>query len=419
MRISDVYLHTLAPFAQQHIKFEPKKPENRKLGEVHLFVGENGTGKTRLLSMLAAACGNPQELINRKLERAPGFVRAQFDNNSANFEMWYGATTAFGRAFTDPKTIPYGALSAGNDLFRKGVLPVRLAFRGSSRVDDVEFRPMAAVDLFAGDQLLFDKSKNVSPLIVQAMANLKVKVGMFLASQPDSKNNRNVRIAQRFEEAMTKVTGREFYFVVEDNPAFRVKVSWGGKRMFLCQLPDGLRSIIGWLVSCIAHMDGLNPQHEDPLDLPAILLIDEPELHLHPAWQRKVLPAVQSLLPNSQMFVATHSPFVISSVNEGFYYILRADEEGIVTCSEAKPCSPGDTYIDAVEDILGVTEWYDPETEAMLAEFREKRDRAKSSEKPDDAKAVKDLAVEIARRSDSLSSIMAKELAQFDRHMAK
>ncbi|WP_440094290.1 AAA family ATPase [Pseudomonas syringae] len=41
---------------------------------------------------------------------------------------------------------------------------------------------------------------------------------------------------------------------------------------------------------------------------PYIFLADEPELSLHIAWQRKIIPAIRKLNPNAQVLVATHSP---------------------------------------------------------------------------------------------------------------
>jgi predicted ATP-binding protein involved in virulence len=141
-----------------------------------------------------------------------------------------------------------------------------------------------------------------------------------------------------------------------------------------------------------------------------ILLLDEPESHSHPAWQRQLLPAAQQLFPNAQIFVATHSPFIISSVNSGWIHGLRMDATGMVTADDPKPCSKGVSWIDAVEDVLGVTEWYDPETENLLAEFRTLK-REVLSERGD-INSLKEKADAIAYRSESLQSMMAREMHQ-------
>ncbi len=55
-----------------------------------------------------------------------------------------------------------------------------------------------------------------------------------------------------------------------------------------------------------------------------VLLIDEPELHQHPAWQRAFLPAVLkavgAVAPNAgvQVVTATHSPLVLASLEPHF-----------------------------------------------------------------------------------------------------
>ncbi len=47
-----------------------------------------------------------------------------------------------------------------------------------------------------------------------------------------------------------------------------------------------------------------------------VFLADEPELSLHIAWQKKVIPAIRELNPNSQVIVATHSPEVASNYKD-------------------------------------------------------------------------------------------------------
>jgi hypothetical protein len=39
-----------------------------------------------------------------------------------------------------------------------------------------------------------------------------------------------------------------------------------------------------------------------------VLLIDEPELHLHPEWQARILPALRALAPEAQIIATSHAP---------------------------------------------------------------------------------------------------------------
>lgn len=48
-----------------------------------------------------------------------------------------------------------------------------------------------------------------------------------------------------------------------------------------------------------------------------VILIDEIDLHLHPRWQRAIIPALLTAFPALQFIVTTHSPFVIQSLSEG------------------------------------------------------------------------------------------------------
>jgi len=54
-----------------------------------------------------------------------------------------------------------------------------------------------------------------------------------------------------------------------------------------------------------------------------IVLIDEIEAHLHPNWQRKIIPLLTNLFPNIQFFITTHSPQVIASVNSENIFVVE------------------------------------------------------------------------------------------------
>ena len=155
---------------------------------------------------------------------------------------------------------------------------------------------------------------------------------------------------------------------------------------------------------------------EDPVQAKAVFLLDEIECHLHPAWQRKILPAFQRLFPKSQIFVATHSPFVIASLNHGWIHRLVQDSSGKVTIHQPIAASQGDSYISVVEDIMGLKEMYDPETEELLTRFRGFRDAAYAGDKESCIKA-QELAAEIGKRSMELDYMMGREISQMKRQI--
>ena len=61
----------------------------------------------------------------------------------------------------------------------------------------------------------------------------------------------------------------------------------------------------------------------------SIFLLDEPEVSLHVEWQKMIFPALQSIAPNSQFIVATHSPFLV--MNTGREQIVNMAKFGMDT----------------------------------------------------------------------------------------
>ena len=63
---------------------------------------------------------------------------------------------------------------------------------------------------------------------------------------------------------------------------------------------------------------------------PAVLFIDEVENHLHPTWQRRVIPTLLEHFPRLQIFATTHSPFVLAGLKSGQIHRMYRDREGLV-----------------------------------------------------------------------------------------
>ena len=334
MRLSHISFKKFPPFKDCFFEL-PKLKDSEHTAEVQFFVGANGSGKTRLLSLLLAALGNEQELNSRLSE--PFDFSVFWENADSRFVYLTTHKTCFmGGKEVSPVDSSNPQFLQQNG-FRKnvggiyesmkktapGVSYCGLAFRGASaEVSDSEVAALQTVQFGKPEEhLQFSRAAKEDQIVGQSMVNLKMGAAMDMLEDGKGEG-RATKISKRLETAVSQITGRSFSFRVETHPKVSLRVNWGeAKGLRLMQLPDGLRAIIGWLVSCAAKLEVQFPEDQDPLDANVILVIDEPEGHLHPAWQRKVLPAVQALLPNAQIFVATHSPWIISSVNAGWIHV--------------------------------------------------------------------------------------------------
>ncbi|HAH46710.1 AAA family ATPase [Gimesia sp.] len=79
---------------------------------------------------------------------------------------------------------------------------------------------------------------------------------------------------------------------------------------------DGYRNMLSMVADIAIRCVTLNPQlgSEAALETSGVVLIDELDLHLHPKWQREVIPDLMSAFPRIQFIATTHSPFVIQSL---------------------------------------------------------------------------------------------------------
>ena len=108
---------------------------------------------------------------------------------------------------------------------------------------------------------------------------------------------------------------------------------------------------------------------------PAILLIDEIENHLHPTWQRRVIPALLDHFPNLQIFATTHSPFVVAGLKAGQVHLLNRDANGVVTATTSTEDIIGWTMDEILRTWMGVddpTDLTTIERDKRLRELREK-----------------------------------------------
>lgn len=133
-------------------------------------------------------------------------------------------------------------------------------------------------------------------------------------------------------------------------------------------LSDGEKS----LIAMVGHLSRKIAEHyddlDDPLEASALVLIDEIELHLHPAWQRMIIPRLTQTFPNCQFIVTTHSPQILSHVDPECIHILDYDNDKVVV--KRPDSSYGLDSNRILEDILGVSKRPQEIQERMSELFR-------------------------------------------------
>lgn len=130
-------------------------------------------------------------------------------------------------------------------------------------------------------------------------------------------------------------------------------------------LSDGYRNVIKIVTDIATKMCILNP-YLGKMTLqktPGVVIIDELDLSLHPTWQKRIVRILKTLFPKIQFICATHSPFIIQSLEPGELIILD-DIEG----EEYS----GQSIEDIAEDIMNVSTPQYSEKKQKMYEAAEK-----------------------------------------------
>lgn len=147
-----------------------------------------------------------------------------------------------------------------------------------------------------------------------------------------------VRNDANCQDVATKNEGREIQIVtktienfIEGYSNLRIKrvprphmlVDKNGETFNLEQLSDGEKNLIALVGDIARRLSIANPNSKEPLKGDGIILIDEVDLHLHPSWQRLIIPKLTELFPNCQFFITTHSPQVLTHVKPDNIFLLK------------------------------------------------------------------------------------------------
>ncbi|MEY2927048.1 MAG: hypothetical protein RL367_1525, partial [Pseudomonadota bacterium] len=297
-----------------------EQPQAR-LANVNLILGDNGGGKSSVLRALTVA-------ILASVLPSTGFIAHRLVRRNRK-----------GMAPAEQAELKVKIAPTGTVYFPE--LPTSLAAMIASRqkgnIDILEPVP-ASIASWPGEALYDDDSPAF--FLVGYGATRRVETSDF--SESSSRRSRGLRyqrVAGLFEDHLAMRPLQSWFHRLDyDHPRKHEVIAqlqlclpeqliFTGQRdeedqyLFefegietpLSGLSDGYKAFVGWVSDLISHIVDVAPQMK--LDaLPGIVMVDEIDLHLHPEWQRSVVPRLAAAFPNLQFIFTSHSPLVASTV---------------------------------------------------------------------------------------------------------
>lgn len=363
-----------------------------------VIVGDNGSGKTSILEGLAVSLGTmfmgldgrAGVSINKKDVRLKAYSMGESEDVQPQYPVEVtaigdidGKTITWKRSLTgengrtivkDAKAM-IDAAKGYQKRLRDGdatlVLPI-IAYYGTGRLWDYHREKKA--DTFK------DNTKTNGYIdSLDGTANIKLMMNWFKKKtlQRIQKRSEGLRefvellvVYRAMKMCCERITGYqgvdfgynldtneiECYYINEDNLQMSIPLS---------QMSDGYKSTISLIADIAYRMAVLNPQMGiDVIDkTDGVILIDEVDLHLHPAWQHRILGDLQEIFPRVQFIVTTHAPAVISSAKSENLVILK-DYEVLDADAEIY----GNDVNSILKDIMGVSE-RNPVIASLFSQF--------------------------------------------------
>jgi predicted ATP-binding protein involved in virulence len=375
-RIESLEINKIGAF--EHIKMDfPKKTDPDK-AEIHILTGENGTGKSTVLMLLASlADKSNDESIHKRIHGYKNLFTASADTQYQILVNELGDEILFNKWFAPiGKTVSkvvQNRLQIFNEDHFEYTNYAFFAYSGNRLIQTVLINGGEyVVNSPFSDAVNFRKSNDSTNFVTWILSN-KTKSLIALSNGESEIHSIYSKTLKKIENAITQVIGVDIQFVLQDRPNVHVAIKLNDITIDIDALPDGIKSLISWLGDLLMRLDLIQWEKRrlDILEQNIVLFLDEIEVHLHPAWQRKILPVVQKLFKNAQIFISTHSPFVVGSVDGAWVHKLKKDGAYAVLDGEPVLSEDAESYDTILEEIFGIKERFGDEIEQKLKEFKD------------------------------------------------
>lgn len=335
-----------------------------------ILTGKNGSGKTSVLEAMVKYIQNFLRGNSVSIERAKE-LRNYSLKNIEELKLLDDSEENRQQLYENKKNLNVRENKLKNltsEIVLKTTSDVRLkekyeqgnfvvAYYKAQREFQVEnYRNIEKIEL----QNKYDIVENPGAKLTKYLVDLKATQAFTKSVEKSDKIN---KWFNKFEDILKTIFEDEHLELKFNDETFQFSICESGREPFdFNTMSSGYAAVFDIINDLIIRMEAQSGLRTE-FDMEGIVLVDEIETHLHLELQKKILPILTELFPNIQFIITTHSPFILSSLNDAVIY----DLENRTLVKEGLKNLP---YQGIVEGYFGV--------DALSKELREKFERYKT-----------------------------------------
>ena len=353
MKIKNLHIKEFKGLRDISINFE----KNDEPLDLVVLAGSNGSGKTRILESILRYF---QDHINYKQNNieAEIFYEEKEKNCISNVRDFFYRLESFSYCeANDPLREKHIEIKNKLDILPKVIyVPTEINFQKMNVASTTLVQEYKFINI-VNTNLIKDIPSYIATKMISAMLkNKNEKVG-------DVQKKVFNEINEIFENLSIDVKVED---ISQDGRNITIFTNSSGDEFDINELSSGEKQL--FLRTLAIKM--LNPEN-------SIILIDEPELSLHPKWQQRIVDVYRKIGKNNQILIATHSQHILVSVRKENIMLLDKDDEGkiVVRTGDELYDSYGQPTDRVLKDIMGLETTRNPKVFKLLEEAGELVDK--------------------------------------------
>lgn len=356
-----------------------------KISQWTVILGDNGTGKTTLLRSIVSLLPPPQDFLEKRSQLDTGYELSIHGK-------WAKAWNLKHKNGEFASKLKLNVLECVTSFSNKDAIEFGLEFATTHKLNEndnsyllnnkYDTRLLSPVYCFAygANRKMGEKSLSGEKLLEASLtlfdeeALLQNSEEYFLQLDYDTaKNRKGSDSINKVKEMLIRLlpsgvkdirvakTGRLRREVQIETP-----FGWVG----INDLSLGYKTTMAWLIDFATKMMYYFEKSENPFDQPAILILDEIDLHMHPAWQKEIIENLTELFPKTQFVVTAHSPLIAQAALDSNLVLLKRNGDHVKVINEPDIIKSWRIDQILISDLFGLKDSRNRKVEKVLKQRR-------------------------------------------------